>query len=406
MRVSERVVFLSGEPGIGKTRLAREFMREAAGTDAVILYGRCVEDPVVPYEPFVQVLQQLARGVPSAPDTAESVQSRLVALVPALSGGLSGAEPPPPPDSATRRLVLFEGVRSALRAAATGLRPLLLVLDDLQWADLDSVRLLRYLTREVGIRPHSSSGIFRDTDLDEPDGPLQAAIANLHSDGPLERIELCPFGPAQVRELAEESLGRPVSVEDEQWISAASGGNPFLAQEVIALVNETGHPPIGQVVPVGAREVISRRLSRLSSDCREVLTRASVLGGSADVALLEALWDGGGTTLSSSLDEAMRRRSLPKRPATTASRMESSSRRFTSPSRSRRGSVCTFAPPVLSQPSRNDTEKAASVPLQPSTGRRATLRRPRRGFRTHSPPPTQPSPPSHWTTPPIGGRGR
>lgn len=294
-----QVAFLSGEPGIGKTRLALEFAREVERTGASTLYGRCDADPVVPFEPFVQVLQRLSQESPAG-SASVSAQAMLVDLVPALFGGRS-RERPVPPDSPTRRLMLFEGVRSVLRDAASG-GPLLVVLDDLQWADADTVRLIRYLARGSWGTPALLLGIFRDTELNAPEEPLRAAIADLCSDGVLEQIELRGLNQADVRQLAEADLDGALGAEAAERITEASGGNPFFVRELAALI---GHGNAVQGLPLASREVIARRLARLTAACRQVLSRASVLGTTADLALLIELWDGDQIHLAAGLGEAV-----------------------------------------------------------------------------------------------------
>ncbi|MBI5948828.1 MAG: AAA family ATPase [Chloroflexi bacterium] len=297
------VALVSGEPGIGKTRVAFEFAREVTRGGALNLYGRCFEDAVVPYEPFVQMLRQLATGPEPESVVVESARAMLVDLVPALSGA------PSPADSPTRRLVLFEGVRSLLREAARTC-PLLLVIEDLHWADADTVRLLRYLGRGTWGVPALVLGTFRDTEPHPAVQPLHAAIADLHGEGILDQIELGPLAASEVAAFAEQSLGHEISALEARRIHEASGGNPFFVQELVALLDAEGETGTAYPVPVAAREVIANRLSGLSPGCREVLARASILGGEAEVALLRALWDGDGATLAAGLGEAVSARLL------------------------------------------------------------------------------------------------
>lgn len=216
---------MSGEPGIGKTRIAREFAREVEESGGLALYGRCDEDPILPYEPFVHVLQQLASGPTREAMVIESARTMLADLVPSLLGN-SANEASASSDSSTRRLVLFEGVRSVLRETARR-RPLLLVLDDLQWAAADTVRLLRYLGRSTWGSPALVLGAFRDTEPRAASHPVRSSIADLLSDGLLEQIELDGLDAVEVRALAEAVRRRVIDDEEAQQIHEASGGNPF-----------------------------------------------------------------------------------------------------------------------------------------------------------------------------------
>ncbi len=298
-----RAVFISGEPGIGKTRLASEFAKEVERTGGVTLFGRCDEDPLLCYEPFARALQQLATRLSRATAASENGRAMLTELVPALSdpvpdGGSARKE------AAMQRLLLFEGVRSVLRTAGN-LGPPLLVLDDLQWADADSIRLLRYLLRESWDTPALVLGLFRDTEPDLACEPLRAVIADLSSGGNIEHVELRALEEGDVHAIVLHHLGDSVNADKARAIQVASGGNPFFVNEMATSTDEITRGPGSLPFPVAARDVIARRLSKLSPGGRTLLRRASVLGSSAQLALLRVLADGDEMALASGLGDAV-----------------------------------------------------------------------------------------------------
>ena len=158
MHRDRRLVLLAGEPGVGKTRLAHEFAAAALADGATVLLGRCSEEPLAPFEPFAEALHQ---------------------------AGAADALQPGAADAAGARHRLFDAVDTALSARA----PLLLVIDDLHWADRGTLLLASFLLRSARPGPLAIVGTYRDTELGRRT-PLTAALADLQRDGALDRIGL------------------------------------------------------------------------------------------------------------------------------------------------------------------------------------------------------------------------
>jgi len=292
-----RIVLVAGEPGIGKTRLLAEACRAAHERGAWVLYGRCDEEPLAPYQPFVEALGRLVRaGV--APLDLGSGRAELARLVPELGG-------PDEPSTTARaedggaRYRLFEAV-AALLAAAAERAPTVLVLDDLHWAEEPTLLLLRHLARAPASGGLVVLGAYRSDEL-TPRHPLAGALADLRRDGHAERIRLGGLDRGAIVDLVagwmgpEAPPGLPGALHDE------TEGNPFFVEEVLRHLLEVGalerrdgrwtsDRPVSRMgLPEGVREVIDRRLARLGDDAGRLLGAAAVMGRSFRLDLLEDL---------------------------------------------------------------------------------------------------------------------
>ncbi len=271
-----RIACLAGEPGIGKTRLAAELAARIHAAGGVVLYGRCDDEALVPHQPFVEALERLLRD--GSPQVREDLigphRTDLARLLPALE-----ADEPPPGggEGATARYRAFEAARALVEAAAAR-RPVLLVLDDLHWADRPTLLLLRHLGRMVERVPVLILATYRDTEVDRGH-PLAATLADLRRERPLVTIGLDGLSDAEAADL----LG--VDRELARALRERTDGNPLFLEELSRHLEESG----GDGVPPGVKEVIGRRLDRLGAGAVEVLTTAALAGGQIDLALLEDL---------------------------------------------------------------------------------------------------------------------
>ncbi len=298
---ARQVVFVGGEPGVGKTRLATETALVAHGEGATVLLGTCDEDLAVPYQPFVEALRHFIAACPEdqlATRLGER-RSELARLVPELPHRVPGLAPPQPADPDTERYLLFEAVAGWLAAASPD-RPVVLLLDDLHWATKPTMLMLKHIVRFTGPMALLVIGTYRDSDLTR-NHPLTELLADLRRESGVERLVLRGLSDAEALSLVEAVAGHEMTGDNlamAQAVHSETDGNPFFMREILenmiesgALVQEGGRwtyrgDTAAFGIPESVREVIGRRLSRLSEDVERTLTLAAVIGTKFDLAVL------------------------------------------------------------------------------------------------------------------------
>ena len=261
-RLSERgeavkVALIAGEAGSGKTRLAARYAVECAADATAVLYGACGEQALVPYEPFADAV-----GVPG--DTA-----------------LDAA-------AIEERLAAIPGDR------------LLLVLDDLQWADRATLALLGRVVRGHLSERLAVVGAYRE---DEAEAHLYGAVSDLRRHCEVDRIELGGLELADVAALIGSAFETSAAAAQARAIHHRTGGNPFYVRELARHVADRPRTSFGDV-PEGIRDLVRSRVERLSTTCAEVLAAAAVLGEAFEVATLSAVSGVDDDALLSLLEEA------------------------------------------------------------------------------------------------------
>jgi DNA-binding SARP family transcriptional activator/class 3 adenylate cyclase len=282
-----RVVVLAGEPGIGKTRLAREFTRRAHEQGATVLAGSCHEEALIPYQPFVEALSHYVACCPPA-ELAVQVNPRraqLAAIVPEL-GDTTDAYPTVDLGAEQERFRLFEAV-SSLLADAAHLRPLVLLLDDLHWADQPSLLLLRHLARSAKDVPLMILGTYRPVEVGD-EHPLAAALAELRRARTVEQLSLSGLGEIEVAELIAGRAGQQAPRGFVRRVADRCEGNPFFIEELLHDVGaEADWGAAASGVPDSVKDLLLRRLRGLGDDCRQVLSVAAVAGRDFELDVLE-----------------------------------------------------------------------------------------------------------------------
>jgi class 3 adenylate cyclase len=299
-----RVMLLGGEPGMGKTTLASRFAATVYDNGATVVYGRCDEDLGIPYQPWIELLRQLVVAAPDEMLAAHAAErgAHLARLVPELSRR-TGVEPPQTADNDSERFVLF-GCITDLLSRWTVEAPLLLVLDDLHWADRSTLQLLRHVANADGLRRVGMLGTYRDSEI-TAGHPLTDLLAALHREGGGDRIVMRGLDDRDVLELLEQIAGHEMDdagVALRDAILTETAGNPFFTVEILRHLSEAGaiyQREDGRWVsdldlraaglPISVREVIGRRIATLGDDTARLLALGSVIGRDFDVALLAAV---------------------------------------------------------------------------------------------------------------------
>lgn len=298
---AHQTVFVGGEPGIGKTTLATAFSRTVTSAQTVVLTGRCDEHVASPYRPFIEAITGHLRAMGDEAaleltsqhfDAAVQIIPSLETLQPAESVGAMSSR-------ATDMSVLerFDTFCWLLRRIQ-GDRSLVLVLEDLHWADSATLRLTHYLAAGHRLPRSLTIGTHRTTECSEL---LDDILADLRTVPEVERLTLVGLAERDLVQLMS-SDGLEPDGELAGWIFRETDGNPFLVREIIDHVTRTGSR---EGVPVGVTEVVSRRLRRLSPDAQRLLEYAAVLGETGPISLLRRL-AGTVTSVPDALAEAVR----------------------------------------------------------------------------------------------------
>ena len=258
---------LVGEPGIGKTRTAEEFVEEAGRAGAQILWGRCYEDQGAPaFWPWHQILRVYLQACD--PETLRSelglAAVDLAGLVPELRQRLPDLPEPPALEPHEARLRLFEGVVDFLRNASAR-RPLAIVLDDLHGADEASLLLLEFLAAELGSAHILVLGTYRDVEL-RREHRLAATLAELARREQSERIQLGGLARADVAHIIEQASRVAPPGALTEAVYRETEGNPFFVHEVVRLLASDGRLERAEQVaswnveiPQGVREAPPRQ---------------------------------------------------------------------------------------------------------------------------------------------------
>jgi predicted ATPase/DNA-binding SARP family transcriptional activator len=307
-------LLLMGEAGIGKTRLAEEMSREAHKNDWTVVWSRLYpQESSIPYRLWIDALRKILDLSNSILSTVDpNVLRPLTPLLPEIAELL--------PASVRDQAAMFNPIpdASGLREAICNLLktisksiPLVIVLDDIQWADTDSQQLLGFLARLVYGYPIVFLGTCRDTEIPKDQShPLRNIVAHMQRERAIKTLEVAPLTPEQIGTLV--SNVSQLSDSLIRNIQEKAAGNPYFAEELAR-----SKPP---TLPNTVKAALENRIRRLSRDCQQLLKMAAVLGGTFEFSLICAMEAGGHAeetealtdddTVLTLLEEALRERVL------------------------------------------------------------------------------------------------
>jgi len=308
---NQHAIFIVGEPGIGKTRLTAEFARRAAAEGAVVLFGRCDQDVLSPFQPFVEAVGDLVTRLDNVQLTelVADAGPHLAQLVPGLARRIGQPAGPQPEEPS---MLWFVDALASLLAALSDTAPLLVVLDDVHWADSTTVAGIRHVMRKNSNCAALILATYRASDLHEAH-PLAELLADLRRDRSCERLGLAGLNDGAVAELLADAVRDPeLRGCAASRLQRETEGNPLFIAELLRQFADEPDVPLAEqllslrssAVPEGISEVIARRLHRVSDTCQTVLRLAAILGVAFSTPALRALAVGSVDDVLGALDEA------------------------------------------------------------------------------------------------------
>jgi class 3 adenylate cyclase len=291
---ARQVVLVSGEAGLGKTSLCCRVAAEQPAGESIVLFGRCEADVATPYRPFVEALGHLVRECDD--DLLDEMGSGVLAELAPIVPDVTRRKAVPSLDRSENdidRFVLMRAIHESL-AAAAAVAPVVLILEDLHWADEATRLTLRHLAQAADEMPLTIIVNYRDTDLDAGH-PLRALLADVHRERNVTELELDALSSDDLAELLQASLPATGDHEDTaalrllaDALADGTNGNPFFAVEIIrqfgAEIARSG--VVTGAIPASVGHVIHQRIDRHGDLARRLLSIASVCGTAFDSGLV------------------------------------------------------------------------------------------------------------------------
>lgn len=319
-----QIALVSGEPGIGKTRLVTELAKRVAAGGGIVLAGRVEEGLGGPYQPFVEAILHYVRQPlgDGPPRPLGSGAGELTRIVPDLEQLVGPLPPPVKADAGTEQYRLADAIASFIHTVSES-APVLFVIDDFHWCAPQTALLLRHLCANLHQSRVMVAVTIRDTDL--PNNPsASGVVADLFRLPEMQLLNVTGIDSVAVRELIDDvGLDEQFDLRQlAEQIQQEADGNPFFVSELIRHVGE-GHPPAGgdasrrftadpPALPTSVTEVVRRRLRRLRPDTVEMLSHAAIAGREFTLKLLDLVL-GDQFMLLDSAEEAIQAKLLEER---------------------------------------------------------------------------------------------
>jgi class 3 adenylate cyclase/tetratricopeptide (TPR) repeat protein len=325
------LALISGEPGIGKTRLATHTALDLHSRGAAVLFGRSTEGLDPPHRAWTEALSHYVEGAPKAviDRHVEQHGGDLSRLAPGLAERVPGLPAPKQTDAETERYLLRAAAVGLLREAATE-QTVVIVLDDLQWADSQTLALLKHLVSSTEESEILVLATHRDSELTRGH-PLNQLLGDLRREQGIDRIDLSGLRREDVGALMQAAVGYELREEGKRLadeISRETDGNPFFVAEILRHLDEAGAVArdesgrwaltlsFGDLgLPQSIREVVMSRAERLGEETVSLLCAAAVIGRDFDLDLLSRVVEASEEKVLDLLDGAVEAALLYERPS-------------------------------------------------------------------------------------------
>ena len=300
LRGEGSLVFVTGEAGIGKTRLLMELKAYAKLRGAMFLVGNCYKEGAVPYRPWVEIAREYLRR--SRPELLYKVagiySAEIVKLVPEAASKLGAVPSLPSLTPEEERLRLFEAVTQFFINASRE-APLVLFLDNLQWADPSTMQLLHYLGRSLKMERLAIVGAYRDLELEEREA-LSGCLLDMNRERLFQALPLRRLEVSEVGVMVRQTFGDKVPSELAKLVYEKSGGNPFFVEEILRSLAEERMvqpgekgwiaPDVSRIrIPKTVKAVVTQRLQHLDEACQRTLSLVAVVGREFDFQVLKEI---------------------------------------------------------------------------------------------------------------------
>ncbi|MCJ7618704.1 MAG: protein kinase, partial [Anaerolineae bacterium] len=311
-----QVLLITGEPGIGKTRLVRELVTQAEVSGGQALVGFSYAEGGGPYGPFRQIIREvLGNGLVERLDLPNFVLADLLTLAPELRPRYPDLPASPAANPEAEQERLFENLL-IFHTLLSGRAPLLMVLEDAHWADSGTLSLLRHLARHTRRQRMMIVATYREVELDQA-RPLHEVLLDLNRERLATRLKLTRLGREETRELLAVLFAEEITPEFLDGIYRETEGNPFFIEEVVKELVESGklyyedgrwhRPRMAELgIPQSVRVAIQSRVGKLPPDSQETLHLAAILGREFDFDTLAQASEQDEDTLLDGLERAVR----------------------------------------------------------------------------------------------------
>lgn len=320
---NSQILLISGEPGVGKSRLLREIITQSEVMGATVLGSASYAEGGPPYSPFKHILREvLPKASQNGFNLPEPVVADLLSLAPEFRSQYPEVKPNPQEDPQSEQHRLFESFFVFL-ASLSHHSPLLVYLDDAHWADSGSLSMFRHVARQLGSQPIMLLATYREVELDEA-RPLHEVLLDLSKEPKTTRVKLNRLTMPQTEELLATFFQEEITPDFLEGIYRETDGNPFFIEEVCKALVESGklyfgdgrwhRPDISELgIPQSVKVAIQSRVGKLAPETQEILNQAAVLGREFEFETLLAALESEEEPVMVALEEAERAQLIEER---------------------------------------------------------------------------------------------